>query len=90
MTRKARGTWRKRSGDEWASTEQRPSETRCPDRTSERGELVHVRSANLTEAAFDRNIELGLLVRDGALAASVTRHFQVLIDRRLLVPLPAA
>jgi len=27
-------------------------------------------SANLTEAAFDRNIEMGLLIRDRALAAS--------------------
>lgn len=54
------------------------------------GEAVLITSANLTEAAFDRNIELGLLVRDAALATSVTRHFAVLIDRGLLLPLPAA
>lgn len=53
-------------------------------------EIVFVTSANLTEAALDRNIELGLLVRDSALAASVVRHFQVLIDRGLLMPLPEA
>ena len=53
-------------------------------------ELVCVTSANLTEAALDRNIELGLLVRDQALAASITSHFGVLIERGLLVPLPAA
>lgn len=53
-------------------------------------EAVLVTSANLTEAALDRNIELGLLVRDRALAASLVRHFQVLIDRELLRPLPAA
>jgi phosphatidylserine/phosphatidylglycerophosphate/cardiolipin synthase-like enzyme len=53
-------------------------------------EIVFVTSANLTEAALDRNIELGLLVRDAAVAASVARHFQVLIDRGLLVPLPEA
>lgn len=53
-------------------------------------ETVLVTSANLTEAALDRNIELGLLVRDHALAASVARHFQVLIDRELLRPLPMA
>ena len=47
-----------------------------------------VTSANLTEAAFDRNIEVGVLTRDAALAAALARHFQVLIDRRLLVPLP--
>lgn len=53
-------------------------------------EAVLVTSANLTEAALDRNIELGLLVRDRALAASLTRHLQLLIDRELLRPLPAA
>ena len=53
-------------------------------------ESVLVTSANLTEAAFDRNIELGLLVRDRALASSVAAHFRVLIDRGLLRPLPGA
>jgi len=53
-------------------------------------EVVFVTSANLTEAALDRNIELGLLVRDHALAASVSTHFRTLIERRLLLPLPAA
>jgi phosphatidylserine/phosphatidylglycerophosphate/cardiolipin synthase-like enzyme len=53
-------------------------------------EMVFVTSANLTEAALDRNIELGLLVRDRALAASVSSHFRTLIERGLLVPLPAA
>jgi phosphatidylserine/phosphatidylglycerophosphate/cardiolipin synthase-like enzyme len=51
-------------------------------------EAVFLTSANLTEAALDRNIEMGLLVRDRALAATVQRHFQTLIDRRLLHPLP--
>ncbi|MCI0435007.1 MAG: DISARM system phospholipase D-like protein DrmC [Gemmatimonadetes bacterium] len=50
---------------------------------------VFVTSANLTEAAFDRNIELGLLVHDVALAMSVTTQMQALIDRGLLKPLPA-
>jgi phosphatidylserine/phosphatidylglycerophosphate/cardiolipin synthase-like enzyme len=53
-------------------------------------EAVFVTSANLTEAALDRNIELGLLVRDRALAASVSSHFRELIDRGLLLPLPMA
>lgn len=52
-------------------------------------ESAFVTSANLTEAAFDRNIEVGLLVRDRALAASLSKHFRVLIERRLLLPLPA-
>jgi phosphatidylserine/phosphatidylglycerophosphate/cardiolipin synthase-like enzyme len=50
--------------------------------------VVFVTSANLTEAAFDRNIEVGLLVRDHALAASLSSHFRGLIDRGLLHPLP--
>ena len=53
-------------------------------------EIVFVTSANLTEAALDRNIEVGLLVRDSALAASLSSHFQGLIDRGLLHPLPMA
>lgn len=53
-------------------------------------EVVFVTSANLTEAALDRNIEIGLLVRDHALAASVSTHFRGLIDRGLLRPLPVA
>ena len=52
-------------------------------------EVVFVTSANLTEAALDRNIELGLLVRDHALAASVSAHFRTLIERGFLLPLPA-
>jgi phosphatidylserine/phosphatidylglycerophosphate/cardiolipin synthase-like enzyme len=47
-----------------------------------------VTSANFTEAALDRNIEIGLLVRDRPLAASVCSHFRGLIDRGLLKPLP--
>ncbi len=46
-------------------------------------------SANLTEAALDHNIEVGLLVRDRTLAATVATHFRTLIDRSLLRPLPA-
>lgn len=53
-------------------------------------EAVFITSANLTEAAFDRNIELGLLTRDRRLAASITTHFQTLIDTKLLSPLPTA
>lgn len=51
---------------------------------------VFITSANLTEAALDRNIELGLLVRDPTLAKTTTSHFQALIDRDLLSPLPEA
>lgn len=51
-------------------------------------EVVFITSANLTEAALDRNIETGLLVRDRALAATVAAHFRGLIDKGTLVPLP--
>lgn len=51
-------------------------------------EAVFVTSANLTEAALDRNVELGILVRDRTLAASVSSHFQGLIERSLLASLP--
>jgi phosphatidylserine/phosphatidylglycerophosphate/cardiolipin synthase-like enzyme len=51
-------------------------------------EIVFVTSANLTEAAFDRNIEVGLLVRDHALALSLSSHFRGLIDGGHLRLLP--
>jgi phosphatidylserine/phosphatidylglycerophosphate/cardiolipin synthase-like enzyme len=51
-------------------------------------EAVFITSANLTEAALDRNIEIGILVRDTPLALSVVSHFRGLIDRELLRPLP--
>ena len=53
-------------------------------------EAVFVTSANLTDAALDKNIELGLVVRDRALAASVTCRFRGLVDQKLLSPLPAS
>lgn len=53
-------------------------------------ESVYITSANLTEAALDRNIELGLVVRDRALALSGSGHFRALTDHELLKPLPAS
>ena len=53
-------------------------------------EAVFITSANLTEAAFDRNIELGLLVRDRTLAATTVLHFRTLIEQDLLRLLPSA
>lgn len=52
-------------------------------------ETVFVTSANLTDAGLERNIELGLLVRDRPLAAGIVAHFRGLIDQGLLHPLPA-
>jgi len=51
-------------------------------------ESVFITSANLTEAALDRNIELGILLRDRTYALTICRYFQILIDRDLLKPLP--
>jgi phosphatidylserine/phosphatidylglycerophosphate/cardiolipin synthase-like enzyme len=53
-------------------------------------EAVLVTSANLTEAALDRNIELGVFIRDRALALTISSYFRNLIDRDLLKPLPSA
>ncbi len=53
-------------------------------------DAVFVTSANLTEAAFDRNIEVGMLTRSRVLAESLARHFQVLIEQKLLHALPQA
>jgi phosphatidylserine/phosphatidylglycerophosphate/cardiolipin synthase-like enzyme len=40
-------------------------------------EAVFITSANLTEAAWDRNIELGVIIRDRALALTVAATFAV-------------
>jgi phosphatidylserine/phosphatidylglycerophosphate/cardiolipin synthase-like enzyme len=53
-------------------------------------EAVFVTSANLTQAAMDKNIELGVLIRDRALALTVGGYFRSLIDRDLLKRLPSA
>jgi phosphatidylserine/phosphatidylglycerophosphate/cardiolipin synthase-like enzyme len=53
-------------------------------------EAAFVTSANLTEAALDRNIELGVLIRDRAVAQTICGYFRNLIDRDLLKPLPSA
>ena len=51
-------------------------------------QTLFVTSANLTEAALDRNIETGVLLRDRMIALTALAHFRGLIDQRLLVPLP--
>jgi hypothetical protein len=46
-----------------------------------------VTSANITEAAFDHNVEVGVITRDVLLATSLARHFRLLIDHGILSPL---
>lgn len=48
-------------------------------------QVSFVSSANFTEAAQQRNIELGLLIRSESIAARITRHFESLIDSGTLV-----
>ena len=45
---------------------------------------VLLTSANMTAAAYDKNIELGVLCRGGGVAAQVQRHFDSLIGRGVL------
>ena len=52
------------------------------------GEAVFISSANFTEAAQERNIEVGLLVRSRWLAERVTWHFETLLNVGLLVAVP--
>lgn len=46
---------------------------------------VLLTSANMTSAAYDKNIELGVLCTGGSVAAQVQRHFDALITRGVLV-----
>ncbi len=52
------------------------------------GERALVTSANLTEAAHERNIEAGVLIDDADVAASLERQFMSLVDAGLLVAMP--
>jgi phosphatidylserine/phosphatidylglycerophosphate/cardiolipin synthase-like enzyme len=48
---------------------------------------LFVSSANFTEAAQERNLEVGLLIRSPTVAQRVQRHFESLVDAKLLVQL---
>ena len=52
------------------------------------GRKALVTSANFTEAAQERNIELGLLVDSQAIVSRIEEHFMSLIANRYLVRLP--
>jgi len=43
-------------------------------------EALFITSANLTEAASERNIEIGILLRDRGMALTVVSYFQRMID----------
>ncbi len=69
------------------------------EKRGEKGGIMHVKtviqdrramllsSANLTGAAFDRNMELGLLIEGGNLPDRVDRQFDELIEAEQLRPL---
>ena len=52
------------------------------------GQEALVTSANFTEAAQERNIELGLLVHSHAIAQRIEEHFMSLIRSKCLERLP--
>jgi len=52
------------------------------------GKEALVTSANFTEAAQVRNIELGLLVKSSAIATQIEEHFQGMIQNEILSRLP--
>jgi phosphatidylserine/phosphatidylglycerophosphate/cardiolipin synthase-like enzyme len=48
------------------------------------GELAFITSANLSSAAMERNIELGVLVRGGNLPLELHKHLESLITSKIL------
>jgi phosphatidylserine/phosphatidylglycerophosphate/cardiolipin synthase-like enzyme len=51
------------------------------------GVVAFVTSANLSEAAMERNMEVGILVRGGFIPGQLDRHLNALITARQLAPL---
>jgi phosphatidylserine/phosphatidylglycerophosphate/cardiolipin synthase-like enzyme len=51
-------------------------------------DIAFVSSANFTEAAQARNIEVGVLLRSRMLAEQLASHFEALADRQVLVRVP--
>lgn len=52
------------------------------------GERALVTSANFTEAAQQRNVEVGVLVEDGGFARTLRRHFEALVETGVFLALP--
>lgn len=48
------------------------------------GVLAFITSANLTSAAMERNMELGVLVRNGSLPSELHRHLEALIATKVI------
>jgi cardiolipin synthase A/B len=50
-------------------------------------DVALIGSANLTDDAFNRNMELGIIVRERSTVDSISKHFQELIQAQILLPL---
>lgn len=50
------------------------------------GQIAFITSANLTSAAMERNIELGVLVKGGNLPNELHSHLETLIAKKILEP----
>lgn len=48
------------------------------------GRLAFITSANLTNAALDRNMELGILIRGGPLPGQLASHFNALVAQKTI------
>jgi phosphatidylserine/phosphatidylglycerophosphate/cardiolipin synthase-like enzyme len=51
-------------------------------------DVALIGSANLTDDAFNRNMELGMLVREEATVITIAEHFNELIRSGVLVEVP--
>ena len=51
------------------------------------GMMAFITSANLTIAAMERNMEVGILIRGGSLPDELHRHLEALIKTNIVVPL---
>jgi phosphatidylserine/phosphatidylglycerophosphate/cardiolipin synthase-like enzyme len=49
-------------------------------------DIALIGSANLTDDAFNRNMELGIIVRERLAVNSISDHFQELIQAKILLP----
>jgi len=52
------------------------------------GEVAFITSANLTSAAMERNMELGVLVKGGNMPTQLHDHLDALIDTKVIAAIP--
>lgn len=70
---------------EWPVSERQPASAKLHAKAViVDGQSVLLTSANLTNAAFDQNLELGILCRGGKTAGQIQQHFDALITDGVL------